>query len=1073
MILTLVLLAASSAPASSSATVYIADHADELIVHANQGWGSLGLNTGIHPAERKPSPLRIKDTRYDRGLGMHAKGEVLIDLAGRFKTFEAEVGVHWQNGGKGSVVCQVFVDDEKRFDSGVMKEGDSPKKVRVSVDDADELRLAVSDAGDGITCDAADWGDARLIVNPNASGKRIRQSVDIAPFGRVVTSDPKRMEGTKASRVEPMPAEDVFMSSQLKGTADGTYVVPVSSDGVGCIGLEWTEERFLSAVGLQFADGTRTPAEKTVELQIWQGQSAWQGKWVPIKVVPEQRDRAWTWPLRPLHSRKATQKVRWLFRSAKDPIVLAGLSANTTSRWATATIRIESRAEGKQGPAPIELYNGVLLQPADRPDPHHVEWDPAKPLRLTIRYAKTRRCKTDRTVLRLKMSDMPFGVAVEDVFDSGAVWLPHAGVFVAREPGGVTLDEYLRNCAGHKTVLERVREMPDQSFPRAVAKVHNPVQDRGPMMLSLACDDRKYVVDRDGVLTFYLYGNPDEPLTKSDYYLLHFPYQLRPSLGDGKLDQIDRHLEGRWLPIPVSTLNRDGISLRQRTYVAPVDAEPPSGAPRWLRQRAVCVVEWTLTNAKESETEARLTLSFVARNKAKAVSLLQTPKGAIAKVDDRLVALFDTPSPPLRMQVTDGEILLTGKLPAKAQARLTAYLPAWVSSEEEIRTLIGADPKWDAAVEAYWRQQLAPAVQIELPDKLLTDVIRASQVHCLLAARNEAGGQRVAAWTSADRYGPLESEGQAVIRGMDMMGHDDFARRSLELFIHRYHPTGYLTTGYTMMGTGWHLWTLAEYVDRSGDLDWLKGVSDKVARACRWIGEQHDKTKRLDALGEKVPEYGLAPAGVFADWGRFTFTTFQAAQYCAGLREAARVLGEIAHPEASARAAEAEQYRQDIVRAYRWTQARTPAVRLDSGAWIPAYPPLMTCFGGVGEVFPGEDGSRAWCKNAMAHQLAANGVLDPRSVEVGRMLDHMEDVEFLRGGLGDYPEELTKADFFNLGGFNKCQPYYRRNVELYAMRNDVKPFIRSYFNTLPSLLSLENLSLWEHFNNMGGWNKTH
>jgi hypothetical protein len=37
----------------------------------------------------------------------------------------------------------------------------------------------------------------------------------------------------------------------------------------------------------------------------------------------------------------------------------------------------------------------------------------------------------------------------------------------------------------------------------------------------------------------------------------------------------------------------------------------------------------------------------------------------------------------------------------------------------------------------------------------------------------------------------------------------------------------------------------------------------------------------------------------------------------------------------------------------------------------------------------------------------------------------------------------------------------------------VKPFIRSYFNALSSLLSEENLSLWEHFHNIGGWNKTH
>ncbi|MCL5099089.1 MAG: hypothetical protein M1608_16450, partial [Candidatus Omnitrophica bacterium] len=58
------------------------------------------------------------------------------------------------------------------------------------------------------------------------------------------------------------------------------------------------------------------------------------------------------------------------------------------------------------------------------------------------------------------------------------------------------------------------------------------------------------------------------------------------------------------------------------------------------------------------------------------------------------------------------------------------------------------------------------------------------------------------------------------------------------------------------------------------------------------------------------------------------------------------------------------------------------------------------------------------------------------------------------------------------GGFAKVQPYYARTVEVHALRDDVKPFIRSYFNTIPTLLNREDLSLWEHFFN-GAYNKTH
>lgn len=89
------------------------------------------------------------------------------------------------------------------------------------------------------------------------------------------------------------------------------------------------------------------------------------------------------------------------------------------------------------------------------------------------------------------------------------------------------------------------------------------------------------------------------------------------------------------------------------------------------------------------------------------------------------------------------------------------------------------------------------------------------------------------------------------------------------------------------------------------------------------------------------------------------------------------------------------------------------------------------------------------------------------------MMDYLEDHQFLRAGWFDYSEEQNHKDVFNLGGFSKVQPYYSRNAEICALRDDVKPFVRSYFNTVSTLLNDEVLSLWEHFHNTGGWNKTH
>jgi len=59
----------------------------------------------------------------------------------------------------------LFADGTKVFDSGILRGDEPAKKVSVALGGVDELRLVVTDAGDGINSDHADWADARLIGN--------------------------------------------------------------------------------------------------------------------------------------------------------------------------------------------------------------------------------------------------------------------------------------------------------------------------------------------------------------------------------------------------------------------------------------------------------------------------------------------------------------------------------------------------------------------------------------------------------------------------------------------------------------------------------------------------------------------------------------------------------------------------------------------------------------------------------------------------------------------------------------------------------------------------------------------
>ncbi|MEN6308063.1 MAG: hypothetical protein ABFD91_09940, partial [Anaerohalosphaeraceae bacterium] len=142
-----------------------------------------------------------------------------------------------------------------------------------------------------------------------------------------------------------------------------------------------------------------------------------------------------------------------------------------------------------------------------------------------------------------------------------------------------------------------------------------------------------------------------------------------------------------------------------------------------------------------------------------------TSSGAlVTKLGKPLASLLVSEAASLRYEIKDGVWVLTGSLPANGKVKCVVYMPGWEATVDEIAA-IGGDEKLAADTEAYWKQVMAPAMKIEIPGPLLQNLILASQVHCMLAARNE-DYTNVAAWIASSDYGPLESEAQSVIRGM-------------------------------------------------------------------------------------------------------------------------------------------------------------------------------------------------------------------------------------------------------------------------------------------------------------------
>ena len=107
-------------------------------------------------------PLGVGKKSYTNGLGVFARSLLEYSLNKQFRRFTAEVGIDSITKGKGSVVFEVYADDQKLWASPIMSGLDDPQKVDLDVTGVNRLRLIVNDGGDGNSFDAANWAEASL-----------------------------------------------------------------------------------------------------------------------------------------------------------------------------------------------------------------------------------------------------------------------------------------------------------------------------------------------------------------------------------------------------------------------------------------------------------------------------------------------------------------------------------------------------------------------------------------------------------------------------------------------------------------------------------------------------------------------------------------------------------------------------------------------------------------------------------------------------------------------------------------------------------------------------------------------
>ncbi|MGV9933152.1 NPCBM/NEW2 domain-containing protein [Streptomyces olivaceoviridis] len=130
---------------------------------ATSGWGPVERNTSNgESAAGDGSPLTIGGTVYAKGLGVHALSDISFYTGEACEKVTAEVGVDDEKGTKGTVAFEIWADGTKAASTGVLTNAMPAQSLTADVTGAQVVRLVVTDGGDGVDSDHADWADARL-----------------------------------------------------------------------------------------------------------------------------------------------------------------------------------------------------------------------------------------------------------------------------------------------------------------------------------------------------------------------------------------------------------------------------------------------------------------------------------------------------------------------------------------------------------------------------------------------------------------------------------------------------------------------------------------------------------------------------------------------------------------------------------------------------------------------------------------------------------------------------------------------------------------------------------------------
>ncbi|MGB9619144.1 MAG: hypothetical protein ACPL7K_01875, partial [Armatimonadota bacterium] len=373
------------------------------------------------------------------------------------------------------------------------------------------------------------------------------------------------------------------------------------------------------------------------------------------------------------------------------------------------------------------------------------------------------------------------------------------------------------------------------------------------------------------------------------------------------------------------------------------------------------------------------------------------------------------------------------------------------------------------AVAAFWREECRRGAQLHTPEPNLDALYKSHLAHVdITDFRMPAEPDLINTSVGTSTYANYCNESCMIIEELDQRGLHEEARRRLAVWL-KYQGTKALRGNFTdcdgvFFGSGgfeggdsydqhhgWVLWNLAEHYFMTGDDAWYRSIADQVVKGVDWVARQR-KTTMGELPHSRGWERGWFAAGALEDVDDYFYWLSTNCLTWRGVDASARALEAVKHPEAARVRAEADDFKECLIRGFEISRQHAPLVRLRDGRWVPNYPSRLyrrgRDVGWIREVLEG------------SVYLLISGLYDPNSKQAGWILDDFQDNRYM-GPLWGYPFPAPQLNWWDYGGFSN-QPNLLAGLMPHLDRDEPEIYIWMFFNAWAACYREEINAMVEH-----------